>query len=143
MPHKMEWYIQYQILQSHFWGPCTDQDTIDFTTAAVHFLTESQIHAPGRLIYNVMDATKIESMPPIYLMLPRAIPTMHFKNRGPLYLVTRQSNIRRIFELTAHIMAFNLRFFNHWDEAIQAAEAAVSRDSSHTLAQPFEQDSRQ
>lgn len=143
MPQTMEWYIPYRILRSHFWGRCTDEDTIEFTTGAVRFLTEAQIHAPGNLIYNVMDASEMESMPPIYLMLPRAIPTMGFKNRGPLYLVTRQSNIRRIFELTAHIMAFNLRFYNTWDEAIQAAEAAVARDSSHTLVEPFKQDSRQ
>ncbi len=128
MACEMEWHLPYCILKSRISGRCTDEDTITFTSDAVKFLTEAQTKAPDQTVYNVLDTLEAESFPPIYLMLPRALPTMRFKNRGPLYLVTSKQSIRHIFELTAHIMAFPIRAFSTWDEAIEAAEMAATKD---------------
>jgi hypothetical protein len=91
-------------------------------------LTEAETHAPNTTQHILFDSTENISMPPIYRMMAQALPVLRFKNRGTMFHVTRNSTIRSLMELTAHVTKFKLRTFATREEAIRALETVLVED---------------
>ncbi len=108
--------------------PLTNADFDDFQRCSVDMLSEALGVAPIRKVFNVYDISAVDYHPPMYLMLGKALPVLRFKNRGALFVVTKKGTHRSMFELTAHVMNFGLRFYDDFDAAICAAEDAVARE---------------
>lgn len=128
MSYEGGWYIPCRVAEVRFWGPVTNEDLDIHTELCVKLLTEAQTHAPERRIHLLLDATEVTSLPPLYLMLPRALPVLRFKNRDMMFVITQKSTFRSIMEITAHVLNFSVSTFDSRPEAIQALEALMLKD---------------
>jgi hypothetical protein len=128
MPIEIEWYHPYRVIYTRAWGVLTLDDMQQQSDGFVTLLSEGQIHMPGKLLYLIYDTLEVESMPPVYKLVKQALPVLRFKNRGPMFHITRNRTIRSIIELTAHITQFQLQSFATREEAIRALEAVMAKD---------------
>lgn len=128
MPHHGEWLIPLRVVQVRMWGVVTETELEGYSELGVQFLSEARAHDPKRLVYLLLDVTEVESFPLPYLMIPRALPVLRFRNRGPVFFVTRNQSLKNILHLTAHIMRFSHRTFSTREEAIQAIKTTLGRD---------------
>jgi hypothetical protein len=132
MPYHADWYIPLRVAEARFWGKVDSGDLDRHSEACVRLLTEAQVHAPGRLIHLILDVSEVEVMPPTYLMMSRALPTLRFKNRDTMFVIAPKSASRSILEITAHVMNFKIRTFSTRDEALRAVEAVLLKDELHS-----------
>lgn len=128
MPLKIEWMIPHRMIDERLIGRLTTDEFEQLTKTVVSMLAEAEREAPGRLVYLLLDATEVESMPPPYVMLKQAMPVLRFHNRGLMAHVTRSSLIRQMIELTAHVMRFRMQAFTSREQAIAALYAAMHAD---------------
>ncbi len=128
MPYSAKWLVPYRVMTSKMSGRVTLEDIDAHTEASVKFLTEAQIHAPGKLVYNVFDTSQAENGLPIYLMMTKALTILSFTNSATLYHVTQSRELRSIGDLTAHLMSFAIRTYDDYDEAVQAVYDALARE---------------
>lgn len=128
MPIDVDWYRPYRVVDERVWGMVTGDDTRQHIDLLSSMLNKAQVHAPGRLVYLLYDDTEVETMPPIYLMLKQGLPVLRFKNRGPVFYVTRRKAISSIVELAAHVMRFKMRSFSTRKEALEALEKVLAED---------------
>ncbi|MBZ0280409.1 MAG: hypothetical protein K8L97_06685 [Anaerolineae bacterium] len=132
MPVVIEWYRPYQVIDARLRGLVTMEDIQQQADVFVSMLSEGEVHASGKRLYLLYDTSEAESMPPVYMMLKIALPILRFKNRGPMFHITRSSTIRSIIELTAHITRFPLQTFATREETIRALEAKILEDGLRT-----------
>ncbi len=131
MAYRARWLVPYRVMESTLSGPVTMADMDRHTEAAVQFLTEAQTHAPGQMVYNLFNTLEADRAIPAYLMLTKALPVLRFKNRGPLYHVTKSAQQRNVGDLTAHLMSFAIRTFEDYDEALEAIDNALAHEDFH------------
>lgn len=128
MPYHGEWLVPLRVIGARAWGVMTMDDVDKHTALCVRLLTEAQAHASDNLVYYLFNVLEVESMPPIYLTVSRSLPLLQFKNRGPMFYVTRSQTFRSLMNLTAHVMDFQLRVFNDQASALQAIEVTMLKD---------------
>lgn len=131
MPYQAQWYLPYKVIEARVWGRMTLEDWEQHRQSSARMLTEAQIHAPGSTVYLLMDTLDAESMPPIYLTIPKGQRVLKFKNRGTLFLIVQNDAIRSIMEVTAHITSepFLLRIFKERQAALDALTATLAKDA--------------
>ncbi|MBZ0305681.1 MAG: hypothetical protein K8I82_06400 [Anaerolineae bacterium] len=128
MPYQAEWLIPLRVIYAKTWGIVTVEDLDEHTETCLRFLTEAQTYAAGKKAYLLLDMLETEHLPPMYLMIRRAMPVLQLKNRGPMFLITKQSAITSMLNLTAYIMHFQMRTFGDKVSATQAVEALMLQD---------------
>lgn len=130
MPLHVEWYLPYRVIDARFSGHVTASDIQLQVRLFVQFLSESKLMAPDKLVYLLFDTLQAESMPPFYRTLNQALPILKFKNRGPAFHVTRNSRIRHMIDLAAHVARFEVYSFSGREDAIRAIEEYLGRENS-------------
>src|SRR5690606_2310646 len=100
MPYDGGWYIPCRVAEARFWGNIVSDDLDAHNALCIKVLTEAQEKAPGRLIHMLLDLSEVKTMPPLYLMISRAMPVIRFRNRDTMFLVTRNNVFRSILEAT-------------------------------------------
>lgn len=128
MPLKIEWLIPYRIIDERLSGKLSPDEFTQVSQTVVAMLAEADREMPGKLVYLLLDASEVESMPPPYLMLRQALPVLRLKNRGLMVHVTRKALVRNMIELTAHVMRFRMQAFSDRDQAIEALMTAMIDD---------------
>ncbi len=131
MPFEIRWHVPYRVIEIHAKEYLNKEDMLAIAQHLVKMLTEAETHAPDHLVYLLYDSGDAKTMPPLYMMLKQALPVLRFKNRGPLFHVTRSKSIRSIMEITAHVANFQLRSFMTREEALHMLEAALLKDDFH------------
>jgi hypothetical protein len=128
MPYHGEWYIPHRVVNARFWGKAGVDDFDQHTAVCVELLSQAQGQVPGATVHMILDVEEAESLPPLYLMFGRAVPVLRFKNRGIMFVVTRNRTIKSIIELTAHVMNFSIMMFNSRAEMFSALEATLLKE---------------
>jgi hypothetical protein len=131
MPYHGDWYIVHKVIEARFWGQVTVEETDIHNDVCVQLLTEAQALDPDNTIYLLFDAGEVDSFPPLYLRFAQGLRVLRFQNRGTMFLVVRNSAIRSIFEVTAHISRHHLplRVFQERQEAIDAIETVLEKNA--------------
>ncbi|MBI5929746.1 MAG: hypothetical protein HY862_10580 [Chloroflexi bacterium] len=132
MPYQGEWYIPCRVINARLWGKAAVEDFDKHTALCVELLSQAQIQAPSASVHMLLDVEEAESLPPLYLMFARAMPVLRFKNRGVMFVITRNRTIKSIIELTAHVMNFSILMFNSRSEAMSALEATLLKEDLQT-----------
>jgi len=132
MSFSIEWYIPNRVIEVKGMGNLVAADFDQYSADLVRLLQEAEKNAPGQLVYNLHDVSGVESYPPVYLMVTRALPVLRFKNRGPLFLITQSRKVQSIISLTSHIMDFPIRVFATREEAIAALEITLAKEDVRT-----------
>ncbi len=130
MPVAVKWYIPLRVVDARFWGDVTVPDTDEFVRQTVALLTEAQTQAPQQVVKLLLDTSEAHHMPPIYKMMPSALPVLRFKNRGLALHITRNNAIRRLVELSAHVSQYQLMAFSTREEALQMLEKILLEDDA-------------
>lgn len=122
MPYSVGWYRPCEVVDARFWGHVSLEDMEGYTDRCVELLTEAETHAPHVRLQIIVDATEAESIPPLYRMFNQGIRTLRFSNRDTMFLVTRNSQVRSVIEIVAHLAGqhFKLKVFAERDEALAA-----------------------
>jgi len=128
MTISIEWYMPNRVIEICVMGNVLAKDLDQYSAAVARLLAAAQQNAPGQMVYNLHDATRTESYPPVYLMVKRALPVLRFKNRGPLFLITQSRKVKSIFSLTSHTMDFPVQVFDTREEAIAALEITLAKE---------------
>jgi hypothetical protein len=132
MNYSIKWYIPNRVIEVKGSGNLVAADFERYSADIVWMLQEAEKNAPGQLVYNLHDAANVESYPPSYLMVTRALPVLRLKNRGPLFLITQSRKVQSIISLTSHIMDFPIRVFATREEAIAALEITLEKEILRT-----------
>lgn len=130
MSFSIAWYIPNRVIEVKASGNLVAADFDQYSADLVRLLHEAEKNAPGQLVYNLHDTSNVESYPPIYLMVTRALPVLRFKNRGPFFLITQSRKVQSIISLTSHVMDFPIRVFETREEAIAALDIALAKDDA-------------
>jgi hypothetical protein len=131
MPYQAEWYLLHQVIDARIWGLMTLDDLDLYLATVVSLLTDAQAHAPENIVHLLLDTLEAESIPPLYLLVKRGVNVMEFKNRGTLFLIARNTAIRSVIEVTAHISRdhFPLRVFKERQAALDALASYLAKDA--------------
>lgn len=129
MSFSIAWYITNRVIEVKASGNLVAADFDQYSADLVQMLQEAEKNAPDQLVYNLHDASDVESYPPIYLMVRRALPVLRFKNRGPFFLITQSRKVQSIISLTSHVMDFPIRVFETHEEAIAALDIALEKEN--------------
>lgn len=131
MPYHGDWYVVHKVIEARFWGHVTVDETDTHNDVCVRLLTEAQALDPNNIIYLLFDAGEAESFPPLYLRFAQGLRVLRFQNRGTMFLIVRNSAIRSVFEVTAHISRHHLpmRVFQERQAALHAIESYLARDA--------------
>ncbi len=130
MPIEVEWHIPYRVIDETMSGKLSSHDMDEHTSRMLAMLQEAEIHAPGKLVYLLLDTTRADIMPPAYLMLQHALPVLRMKNRGLMILITQSKTFRSIIELTAHVMRFPVHSVATREEALKVLAATMYKDEA-------------
>lgn len=128
MPYQGEWHIPCRVIYARLWGKAAIDDFDEHTALCVDLLSQAQVESPTTRVHMILDVEEAESLPPLYLMFGRAMPVLRFKNRGVMFVVTRNRTIKSIIELTAHVMNFSIMMFNSRADALSALEATLLKE---------------
>jgi len=131
MPYQASWHVVHKVMEARFWGKVSLEDTDHHTEACVRMLTEAQNHNPTEMVYLLLDALEAENFPPLYQLFARNGRVLKFKNRGPMFAITRDSAIKSIFEVTAYMTREHVpfRLFSERQDAIDALEGYLASDA--------------
>lgn len=130
MPYQAEWHIPNRLVYARGWGRMTVQDMELHTAMCMKFLTEAEQNVPGGRVTMIFDALEVESIPPLYLMLPSALPVLRMQNRTEsMIFVSINKGMRTILQLTGHVMNFKVRFAASSQEAIEIAESILQLEN--------------
>lgn len=128
MPTETSWHRVHRVIEVRTTGHMTIEEAGELSEILSQMLAEGQLHRPGRQMFLLFDSLEAQSVPPLYLFIKHALPVLRFRNRGPLFHITRNKTIRSITELCSHVMKFELKVFNTREEAIQALDDTLMRE---------------
>lgn len=128
MPLHVDWHVPLRAIDARCWGTVTLEEADHLAARLAELLQEAYDHAPTRTLYLLFDTLEADSLPPLYRILKPAIPLLKFKNRGPMYHVTRNRKIHSIIDLMANVTRFQAHAFNTREEAVSALALQLERD---------------
>jgi len=131
MPIHVDWYLLHHVIRERVWGHATQEDLNQHFDACKQMLAEAYTLSPQNKVHLLVDARDAESLTPLYLAVDRGSQILQFKNRGTLFLVTRNRAVRTVVELTARIGGthFPLRVFNEHEAALEALTSYLAQDT--------------
>lgn len=130
MAYHAEWHIPNRLVYAKGWGRMTKQDMELHTAMCIKFLSEAEQNLPGGRVTMIFDALEVESIPPLYLMLPSALPVLRMQNRTEaMIFVSMNKGMRTILQMTGHVMNFKVRFAASQQEALEIAEGILHQEN--------------
>lgn len=128
----LEWYIPNRVFETRGVETQSEMDLDQYRDDLLRILREAEENAPDRLIHNLHDMSAVDTYPPIYTMITRALPVLRFKNRGTVFFVTQSRKVLSVWSLVAHVMDFPYQVFETRKEAIAALEITLAKEDART-----------
>lgn len=129
MSYEGGWLIPLRVVSVRVWGHITVGDLDQHTELCIRLSQEAELKAPGVKLNMIFDASEALSLPPLYLMVSRALPALRYKNRNMMFFITQNHHYKSIINLTAHVMQFKIRIVADYQEALAGVEALLVEDT--------------
>lgn len=132
MAITIDWHIPHRVILQRLWGDATAADMDVHFSECMRLLQEAYAVAPNNKVHLLLDAVEAESLVPLYREVERGSRLIQQKNRGILFLATRNRAVRAVIEITARLggQHFPLHVFQDMPHAIEALNRLLEKEDA-------------